>query len=339
MRIAINGYGRIGMCVLRRFYQAGLHLQGNDIVAINAPGGIGDAQRRTLTDSTHGRFPLHVRATETDLIVGLEHENRVRVLSTYNPSELPWGEMDVDVVIECTGKFRSKSACAPHLEQGARKVLISAPGKGEVDATVVFGVNEKILTPDMMVVSNASCTTNCVAPVAKILHENFNIVSGHLTTVHAVTTSQNLLDARHKDPRRARSALNNIIPTSTGAAKAVGQVLPELEGRLHGLSMRVPVLNGSCVVLMVNTREYITYRHIVEALAFAEDVDGLGNVLTLSHDPLVSSDIIGDPHSAIVDEQEIDVVGGHCARLLIWYDNEWGYASRLLDTALTMATL
>jgi glyceraldehyde 3-phosphate dehydrogenase len=330
-RVAINGFGRVGRSVLRAAYERDADIE---IVAIND---IMDEQTMALLlryDSVYGRFPGTVEAADGELVI---NGRSVRALAEAKPSALPWAELGVDVVIESTGRFRTREAAARHLEAGARKVIISAPAKGEqpVDATVVLGVNfDSVYDPDRHhVISNASCTTNCLAPVAKVLHEAVGIRHGLMTTIHAYTADQNLLDGPHKDPRRARSAGLNLVPTSTGAAKALGLVVPELAGRLHGFAVRVPTPTGSIVDLTIEAERATSVEEINAAFREAADTGSLEGILAYNEDPIVSSDIVGSSYSSIFDAALTSVIDGTQVKVIAWYDNEWGYSSRLVDLA------
>jgi len=331
VRVAVNGLGRTGRSFLRSAYAQGAEIE---VVAVND---LADA--RTLAhllkyDSVAGRFPAEVRAEDGAIVIG---EHSIRALAETDPRELPWGELGVEVVIESTGHFRTREAAARHLHAGARKVIISAPAKGQQppDATVVLGVNfEHVYDPDRHhIISNASCTTNCLAPAAKVLHESFGIRHGLMTTVHAYTGDQMLLDGPHKDLRRARSAAINIVPTSTGAAKALGLVIPDLEGRLNGFAVRVPTPTGSLVDLTVETERATTQAEVNAAFARAADQGTLKGILAYTEDPIVSTDIIGSAYSSIFDSGLTTVVDGTQVKVVCWYDNEWGYSSRLVDLA------
>ncbi len=331
IRVAINGFGRIGRLTARNLLS-----QPNkfELVAVNDL--TDNKMLATLLkyDSTHGRFDGTVDSDNENLIV---NGKKIRVYEERDPSKLPWKEHNIDVVIESTGVFSARAANGKpgydsHIEAGAKKVILSAPAKDGADLTVVFGVNEHKLTKDMKCVSNASCTTNCLAPVAKILHETFGIESGLMTTIHAYTNDQRILDLPHSDPYRARSAALNIIPTSTGAAKAVGLVIPELNGKLTGISMRVPVPTGSVVDLTANLAKEATVESINAAVKAAADGPMKG-ILCYTEDPIVSSDIVGDPHSSIFAGDFTQVLGnsGKMVKVISWYDNEWGYSCRTAD--------
>jgi glyceraldehyde 3-phosphate dehydrogenase len=325
-RIAINGFGRVGRCALRSAYESGADVEW---AAINDIADVATLAHLLRHDTVYGPFPGPIGVAGQALVVdGTE----IPVFAKLDPAELPWEEVRAEVVLECTGRFRERDAAGRHLTAGARKVIISAPGKS-VDATIVRGVNEHSYDPERHdVISNASCTTNCLAPVAKVLSETFGIRHGTMTTVHAVTGDQRVVDLPHKDLRRARAAGANIVPTSTGAAKVIGLVVPELAGRLHGLAARVPVLTGSLVDLTVELEAPTTAAEINAALATAAGGE-LAGILQVSHEPLVSSDVIKSPYSSIVDGDLTTVTDGTQAKVVAWYDNEWGYATRLVELA------
>jgi glyceraldehyde 3-phosphate dehydrogenase len=331
VRVGINGFGRIGRSVLRAASERDTEIE---VVAINdvvAPATLAHLLRY---DSVFGRFPGSVAAGDGVI----EVEGRpIRTLAETDPGKLPWADLEVDVVIESTGHFRTRETAARHLDAGARKVIISAPAKGEPgpDATVVLGVNfDEVYDPDSQhVISNASCTTNCLAPVAKVLHEAIGIKHGLMTTVHAYTSDQNLLDGPHNDLRRARAAAINIVPTSTGAAKALGLVIPELEGRLHGYAVRVPMPTGSLVDLTVETERPTTKDEVNAAFAQAADAGSLTGILAYTEDPIVSTDIVKSPYSSIFDAGLTSVLDGTQVKVVAWYDNEWGYSCRLVELA------
>ena len=328
IKVAINGYGRIGRCTLRAIYELGLRDQ-FEVVAINASGDINTNAHLTRYDTTHGRFNFPVEVgTDCLTIAG----DRIPFFSTKNPLDIDWGALGVDVLLECTGAFTSKAKADVHLRQGAKKILISAPGGDDVDATIVYGVNESILTPAMTVVSNASCTTNCLAPVAKVLNDSIGIEKGLMTTVHAYTNDQVLVDVRHKDLRRARAAAQNIIPTKTGAAKALGLVIPSLNGKLDGFALRVPTMNVSLVDLTF-TAKRTTGKEEINALMREAAAGPLKGVLAVNDDPLVSMDFNHDSHSSVFDATQTRVIEGNLVKVLAWYDNEWGYSCRMLDAA------
>ena len=325
MRVAINGFGRIGRSVFRILNELGGKV---DVVAIND---LADNEAMAYLlrhDTVMGRFPDKV---EVDGDFMRTSNQNVKMTAIPDPRQLPWGELGVDIVVEATGIFRKREQIEMHMEAGAERVILTVPSKDEIDFTVVLGVNEDELKPEHKIVSNASCTTNCLAPVAKIIHENFGIECGVMTTVHAYTNDQRLADVPHSDWRRSRAAAENIIPTTTGAAKAVGKVLPELAGKLDGMAMRVPIPDGSIVDLVLVLREDTTAEKINEALRDAAKTARLKNILKYSTDPIVSSDIVGDPHSSIFDSPWTKVVDGNFAKVLSWYDNEWGYSNRVVD--------
>ncbi|GIF01759.1 type I glyceraldehyde-3-phosphate dehydrogenase [Paractinoplanes rishiriensis] len=333
-RIAINGFGRIGRNYLRRLADKALANEGLQVVAINDLYDAATLAHLLEYDSTFGRIDAEVGHDDDKLVVGW---HTIPTFSRRRPDELPWADLGVDLVIESTGKLRTREDAALHLKAGAGRVLISAPGKG-VDATLVPGVNADSYDPVRhQILSAASCTTNCVAPLLKVLYEAFGIEQGYLTTVHAYTNDQNVLDAPHKDPRRARAAGVNIIPTSTGAAKAVGLVLPELAGRLDGVALRVPVVDGSVSDLSLVLGTEVTAGRINEAVAVAaaagQPMDG---IIRYSEAPLVSTDIVGDPASCVFDAG-LTQAQGRLAKVFGWYDNEWGYTNRLVDLTKLMA--
>ncbi len=323
IRVGINGLGRVGRAYLRRAAQS----DDLEVVAVNDVADAKTLRNLLRRDSTFGRFDVDVEVDGDFLIIG---GRKVAVSAVREPDQLPWGREAVDVVVECTGKFRTREAAAGHLRAGARRVLISAPGKG-VDATIVLGVNDEVYDADAHeIVSNASCTTNCVAPMVKVLHETFGIQQGFMTTVHAYTSDQNLLDGPHKDARRARSAAVNIIPTTTGAAKAVGEVLPELAGRLDGVALRVPVVDGSLVDLGVLLEKPASVEDVNEAFAAAAADGPLAGRLRYEDEPFVSCDVIGDSASCVFDAS-LTQSNGAFVKVFGWYDNEWGYTCRLAD--------
>ncbi|MGQ9558605.1 MAG: type I glyceraldehyde-3-phosphate dehydrogenase, partial [Desulfurispora sp.] len=334
VRIAINGFGRIGRNVFRAMLQRGLLGSGSPVqlVAINDLTDPATLAHLLSYDSVHGLLATPVSATAGALQVG---EQEIKVCALTDPAALPWAELGVDIVVESTGRFTSRAAATGHLTAGAKKVVISAPGK-EVDATIVMGVNEHTYDPQRhQVVSNASCTTNCLAPVAKVLHEQFGIVRGLMTTVHSYTNDQRILDLPHKDLRRARAAALSIIPTSTGAARAVGLVLPELAGKLNGMAMRVPTPNVSVVDLVAELQKPASREEVNAALQQAA-AGPLRGILEFCDLPLVSVDFKGNPHSSIVDGLSTMVIEGNLVKVVAWYDNEWGYSNRVLDLALHM---
>ena len=330
IKVAINGFGRIGRNVLRAIIESGR--TDIEVIAINDLGPVETNAHLLRYDSVHGRFPVTVTTTETSIDVG---RGPIRVTALRNPAELPWS--DVDVVLECTGIFTSKEACQAHHENGASRVLISAPGK-DADKTIVFGVNEHTLTADDLVVSNASCTTNCLSPIAKVLHETVGITKGFMTTIHSYTGDQPTLDTMHSDLYRARAAALSMIPTSTGAAKAVGLVLPELCGKLDGVAIRVPTPNVSVVDLTFEASKATSVAEINAAIKVAAD-GPLKGVLGYTDACLVSTDLNHDPHSSIFHMDQTKVLDGNMVRILSWYDNEWGFSNRMADTAVAMGKL
>lgn len=331
VKIAINGYGRIGRGMLRALYEN--HAGGGaKVVAVNATTSLDNALHLTRYDTTHGRFNADLRAEGDRFSV---NGDSIRFFSERDPTKLPWGELGVDVVCECTGRFRDRAQAALHLQSGARKVLISAPGGGDVDATIVVGVNDATLKPEHAVVSNASCTTNCLAPVAKVLHDAVGIERGLITTIHAYTNDQVLIDSFHKDIRRARSATMSMVPTKTGAAKAVGLVLPELAGKLHGYAVRVPTINVSVVDLTFSAARATGADEINDAMRAAAD-GAMRGLLEYCDVPLVSADFNHNPASAIYDATLTQVMEGRLVKVSAWYDNEWGYSNRMIDAAIAL---
>jgi glyceraldehyde 3-phosphate dehydrogenase len=331
-RVAINGFGRIGRLTFRAFLESGR--QDLDFVAINDLGSAEMNAHLLEFDSVHGRFRGKITAAKGHLKT---NGQAVAVLSEASPEKLPWRDLGVDIVMECTGRFTDREGAAKHLTAGAKRVLVSAPCSG-ADLTVVFGVNDDKLTQEHHVVSNASCTTNCLAPVAQVLNEAVGIKHGYMTTVHAYTGDQRTVDTLHKDPYRARAAATNLIPTSTGAAKAVGLVLPELKGKLDGASIRVPVLNVSMIDLSFQASRTTTAQEINEAMVKAAN-GPLKGILGVNDKPLVSSDFNHDPLSSIFDLKSTHVVDGTFCRVVSWYDNEWGFSNRMNDTAAAMGRL
>ena len=324
MRIAINGFGRIGRSVFRILNA----LKDMEIVAINDIAK-NDALAYLLKyDTVMKRFNDTV-TTEGDMM--MTTHQKVKMLAVYDPAELPWKELDVDVVVEATGIFRTREKLTPHLEAGAKRIILTVPAKGEIDYTLVIGVNDDGLKPEHRIVSNASCTTNCLAPMAKVLNDAFGIEYGVINTVHAYTNDQRLADVPHTDWRRSRAAAENVIPTTTGAARAVGKVLPALVGKLDGIAMRVPVADGSVVDAIMILSMDVTIDQINEAVLEASTSKGMKGVLEYSTLPVVSSDIIGNPHSSIYDAPYTKVVGGNMVKTVNWYDNEWGYSNRIVD--------
>ncbi|MBP6115468.1 MAG: type I glyceraldehyde-3-phosphate dehydrogenase [Neisseriaceae bacterium] len=331
IKVAINGYGRIGRQVLRAIYEYDLTNQ-FDVVAVNASGDLATNAHLTKFDTVHGRFNADISHDDSNLII---NGKKIPFFATRNPAELPWGELGVDLVLECTGAFTTKEKCQAHFEAGAKKVLISAPGGADVDATIVYGVNHNVLTPEMTVVSNASCTTNCLAPVAKALNDGLGIVKGLMTTIHAFTNDQVLTDVRHKDLRRARSAVENMIPTKTGAAKAVGLVLPELQGKLDGFSVRVPTINVSLVDLTFEAARDTSIDEVNEIVKQASE-GSMKNVLGYNTLPLVSTDFNHTTEGSTFDSTLTKVSNGNMVKVLAWYDNEWGFSCQMLNTARAM---
>lgn len=327
VKLAINGFGRIGRNVLRAMVESGR--TDVEIVAINDLGPVETNAHLLRYDSVHGRFPQEVTVSGDSINVG---RGDIAVTAIRNPADLPWA--DVDIVLECTGIFSSKEACQAHLDNGSSRVLISAPGK-DADQTIVYGVNHDVLSSSDIVVSNASCTTNCLAPVAKVLNDAFGIKRGLMTTVHSYTGDQPTLDRMHKDLYRARSAAMSMIPTSTGAAKAVGLVLPELNGKLDGVAIRVPTPNVSCVDLTFETNKDTTVEEINAAMKAASN-GALKGVLGYTDEPLVSIDFNHDPASSFFASDQTKVMEGNMCRILSWYDNEWGFSNRMLDTSVEM---
>ncbi|HEY7672191.1 MAG TPA: type I glyceraldehyde-3-phosphate dehydrogenase [Gammaproteobacteria bacterium] len=334
VKIAINGYGRIGRMVLRALYE-GKRRKELSVVAVNDLGDAKTNAHLTRYDSAHGPFPFKVEVAGNDLVVD---GDRIRVCAERDPAKLPWRELGVDIVLECTGLFTSKEKAAAHLRAGARKVVISAPAGKDVDATVVYGVNHKTLKPAHTVISNASCTTNCLAPLAKVLHDAIGIEHGLMTTIHAYTNDQVLTDVYHSDLRRARSATQSMIPTKTGAAAAVGLVLPELDGRLDGFAIRVPTINVSLVDLTFTARRATTVEEINKAMRAASE-GSLKGILAFTDEPLVSIDFNHNPASSIYDASLTKILGGTVVKVCAWYDNEWGFSNRMLDTTLAFAAL
>lgn len=329
IKVGINGYGRIGRNVLRALYEAQRTAE-IQVVAIND---LGDAETNahlTRFDTAHGRFPGEVRVDGDAMVV---NGDRIRVLAQRDPAQLPWGELGVEYVLECTGLFTSKAKAGAHLAGGAKKVVISAPGGNDVDATVVYGVNDSVLSSTQTVISNASCTTNCLAPVAKVLHENIGIESGLMTTIHAYTNDQVLTDVYHSDLRRARSATMSMIPTKTGAAAAVGLVLPALKGKFDGFAVRVPTINVSMVDLTFSASRATSVEEINSLMKAAAE-GPLKGVLAYTDAQLVSIDYNHDAHSSTYDATMTKVLGGNLVKVCAWYDNEWGFSNRMLDTTL-----
>ncbi len=333
IRVAINGFGRIGRLTLRAALESGR--KDLEFVAINDLGSVDMNALLLQRDTTHGPLANKVRATATGINAG---NGVMKVFAERDPENLPWDKLGIDVVLECTGIFTKREMAEKHLKAGAKKVLISAPATGE-DLTVVYGVNDHKLRKSHTIVSNASCTTNCLAPVAAVMHKAFDIQQGYMTTVHAYTGDQRILDTLHSDPRRARAAGQSMIPTSTGAAKAVGLVLPELNGKLDGTSIRVPTPNVSVIDFTFVPKKKTTVEAVNAAAIKASQSNRLKGILNINDQPLVSSDFNHDPASSTFDVTQTQVVGGKLVRVVSWYDNEWGFSNRMLDTAAAMGKL
>jgi glyceraldehyde 3-phosphate dehydrogenase len=331
IKVAINGFGRIGRMVLRAHYEDGKK-HGLQFVAIND---LGDAKTNAHLlqyDTAHGRFPSAVRVDGDSIVVG---DDRIKVLAERDPAKLPWKTLGVDVVLECTGLFTSKAKAGAHLQGGAKKVIISAPGEKDVDRTIVMGVNHQALKASDTVISNASCTTNCLAPLVKAIDDRIGVVNGLMNTIHSFTNDQVLTDVYHKDLRRARSAVHNMVPTKTGAAAAVGLVLPHLNGKLDGYSIRVPTINVSIVDLAFVAKKATTVEEVNAALKKASE-GALKGILEYTAEPLVSSDFNHNPASSIVDSLLTKVSGGTLVKVCSWYDNEWGFSNRMLDVTVAL---
>ncbi len=324
IRIAINGFGRIGRNVFRIMHQRAAEFE---VVAINDLTDAATLAHLLRYDSSQGRFGAEVTVGDGVFVVD---GRETKICSERDPAALPWGELDIDFVVEATGIFATRAACSKHLDAGAKKVLLTVPPKDEIDRMVVLGVNDETLEAGDKIISNASCTTNCLAPLAKVLHDSFGLERGMMTTVHAYTNDQRILDLPHGDLRRSRAAAVNIIPTSTGAARAVGKVLPELDGKLDGMSLRVPVPVGSVVDLVAQLSKPASIADINAAMKVAADGPMTG-VLEYTEHPIVSSDIVGNPHSSIFDAQATMAMDGGFVKVVSWYDNEWGYSSRVCD--------
>lgn len=323
IKVGINGFGRIGRLV----YKAGFKRSDIEFVCFNDITNAKTLAHLLKYDSTHGRFPGKVEATADSIVVD---GKSVKITAERDPAQIPWGALGVDIVIESTGIFTSKEKIENHFKAGAKKVILTVPAKGEIDATIVLGVNDNQLKPEHRIVSNASCTTNCLAPMAKVLHEQFGIVRGWMTTIHAYTNDQNILDQPHSDLRRARSAALSLIPTTTGAARAVGQVIPELKGKLDGIAIRAPVHDGSVVDLVAELKKNVTVQEINEAMKAAA-AGPLKGYLEYCEDEIVSADVIGNPASSVFDAKSTLVMDGNFIKVLSWYDNEWGYSNRVID--------
>ncbi|MBT6228372.1 MAG: type I glyceraldehyde-3-phosphate dehydrogenase [Candidatus Scalindua sp.] len=331
IKVGINGFGRIGRNVFRVITER----EDIDVVAIND---LADARTLSLLlkyDSVHGKFDGNIEVKEDAMVV---KGKEIKLTKEKDPARLPWKELGVDIAIESTGIFTKKADCAKHLEAGAKKVILSAPSKDQLDATIVMGINENDLKPEHKIVSNASCTTNCLAPLVKVINDNFQIEKGLMTTIHAYTNDQNVADVMHKDLRRARAAAINIIPTTTGAAKAIGEVIPELKGKLDGMAMRVPVANGSVTDLVVTVEKKTSAEEVNSALKAAADNE-LKGILEYCEDPIVSSDIIDNAHSCILDAMSTCVIDGNLIKVIGWYDNEWGYSNRMVDLVELIAKI
>lgn len=331
MKVAINGFGRIGRSVFRILNSR----EDIDVVAINDLFDNAVLAYLLKHDTVMAGFGQDVRLEGDNLITPYE---KVKMLAVKNPLELPWKELGVDVVVEATGIFRSREKLMPHIEAGAKRVILTVPAKDEIDYTIVMGVNDVGLLPSHRIISNASCTTNCLAPIAKVLNDNFGIIEGLMTTTHAYTNDQRLADVPHVDWRRGRAAAENIIPTTTGAARAVGKVIPELKGKLDGTAARVPVPDGSVVDLVVRVSKDVTVEDVHAAMRIAAQSPAMKNILLFSDKPLVSSDIVGNPYSSIYDSEFTRVIGNRIIKTLSWYDNEWGYSMRVVDVIGKLAT-
>ena len=329
IKVAINGYGRIGRNILRAHYEGGKK-HDIQIVAVNDLGDANTNAHLTKYDTAHGKFPGTVAVDGDYLVV---NGDKIRVCAERDPAKLPWKELGVDVVLECTGLFTSKAKCSAHITAGAKKVIVSAPGDKDVDATIVYGVNDSVLKGSHTVISNASCTTNCLAPLVKALHDRIGVVNGLMTTINAYTNDQVLTDVFHKDLRRARSATMSMIPTKTGAAAAVGLVLPELNGKLDGFAMRVPTINVSVVDLVFVAKRATTVEEVNKAVKEASE-GALKGILEYTKEPLVSIDFNHNPASSIFDASLTKVSEGTLVKVCSWYDNEWGFSNRMLDTTV-----
>jgi glyceraldehyde 3-phosphate dehydrogenase (phosphorylating) len=330
IKVGINGYGRIGRNILRALYEAKRNSQ-VQIVALNDLGDAKTNAHLTRYDTVHGKFPGEVAVDGDSMIV---NGDRIRVLAERDPAKLPWGDLGVEFVLECTGLFTSKAKASAHLKGGAKKVMISAPGGEDVDATIVYGVNHNVLKKDHQVVSNASCTTNCLAPLVKVLHEKVGVVSGIMTTIHSYTNDQVLTDVYHSDLRRARSATMSQIPTKTGAAAAVGLVLPDLKGKLDGFAVRVPTINVSLVDLTFTAKRPTSVEEVNGAIKDAAATAAWQGVLAYNDAPLVSVDFNHDSHSSVFDSTLTKVIDGNLVKVCSWYDNEWGFSNRMIDSVV-----
>ncbi len=330
-KIAINGFGRIGRLVFRVMHQD----PDVEVVAINDLTDAKTLAHLLKYDSTHGRFPGDVSFVGDELIVD---GKKIKIMAERDPASLPWGKMGVDIVVESTGVFRKRAQIENHLKAGARKVILTVPAKDEIDNTIVMGVNDDALKANDKIVSNASCTTNCLGPLAKVLNDAFGIKRGLMTTIHGYTNDQRILDFPHSDLRRSRSAAENIIPTTTGAAIAVGKVIPALDGKLDGMAMRVPVSDGSLVDLVAELKKDVTIEEVNAVVKAAAD-GALKGILEYTDDPIVSKDIIGNPRSSIFDSLSTSVMEGNMVKVISWYDNEWGYSNRTVDLLKKMASM
>jgi glyceraldehyde 3-phosphate dehydrogenase len=328
IKVGINGFGRIGRLVFRRCLEIG----GFDFVGINDLTDAATLAHLLKYDSVHGKFNGEIKVDGNDIIV---NGDRIRITAERDPANLKWKELGAEIVVESTGVFRSKETCMKHIEAGAKKVILTVPAKGEIDATVVLGVNDEVLKGDEQIVSNASCTTNCLAPMVKVLNDNFGLEKGFMTTVHAYTNDQQLLDFPHKDLRRARAAAVSIIPTTTGAAKTVGKVIPELKGKLDGFALRVPTPDGSITDFVAIVKKETTAEEVNAAMKTAAE-GSMKGIMEYTEDPLVSIDIVHNPHSCIFDSQ-LTMVSGNLVKVVGWYDNEWGYSCRVVDLILKVA--
>jgi len=331
IKVAINGFGRIGRLV----FKAAQHDKEIDIVAINDLTNANTLAHLLKYDSVHGRYPEQVKVDGDYLLAG---KRKVRVIAEKDPAKLPWNELGITIVVESTGVFRKREQLENHLNRGAKKIVLTVPAKDEIDNTIVLGVNDSDLKATDKIVSNASCTTNCLAPVAKVLHDAFGIVRGFMTTVHGYTNDQRLLDLPHSDLRRARAAAVSMIPTTTGAARAVGKVIPDLKGKLDGVAIRVPVSDGSIVDLVAELRQTVTVEQVNNAMKKAAE-GAMKGILEYCEDPIVSVDVIGNMHSSIFDSLSTSVMGGNFVKVFSWYDNEWGYSCRTLDLVKKMARI
>jgi len=331
IRVGINGFGRIGRLVFR----IAMKRPEVEVVAVNDITDAATLAHLLKYDSVHGKYDGSIEVKDNSFIVD---GKEIKVMAERDPSKLPWKEMNVDVAVESTGVFRTRDKVAMHLDAGAKKVLLSVPAKDEIDATIVLGVNDEDLKPEHKVVSNASCTTNCLAPVVKVLHDSFGIEQGLMTTIHSYTNDQRILDLPHKDLRRARSAAVSMIPTTTGAAKAVGKVIPDLNGKLNGMAVRVPTPDASLVDLVAELKKDVTIDDINSAMKSYADGKMKG-ILEYCTDPVVSVDIIGNPHSSIFDSLATMMMGKRMVKIISWYDNEWGYSNRMVDLLIKMANI